>query len=720
MNKKRRSIWIFILYFLLIFFGMNACTNDLSAITPEKTLSDTPIGSPELTIEDTPSPMSVSSMDVTDLSERSPITIQTIEDIVEMARIVPYSPKYYYVSSNGRIAAVGSSQGIQVFEIHSKKLLMEIPIKMPNCEFGKSHPIQLNYDGSFIAITGSDFVQVWQVGGGIVYEQTGLGYRDNSDDICEMDIPEVSVSPNGKLLVLAGFEHQSRSPAAFFHVIGIPEKEIIYEWEGEADRAHGWIYNFPNLGFSSDGKIFQTFDPTRFVFSNGSLHEAFRFWDTSDWSDIREDHESIRESVPPGSLMFGLSEKQTLVVKSRLDGRLFSTINPAPCDFDKPCTGKFTTDGKKAVVFSQQKYSVNYRNNRYVNRLDIYNLAGNHMESPVTGFFRNLDSVYTTESGGPDIFSLDESELKETWWTYPDYFSGLIENGKGEILFSPIQNVCAEDEICEIALTCFLPPDSAEVDCRADYISDNGTLLSPQFDEDKVLLIEQKNDTQNIVGEIDVGIGFDPFTDRLRLLGYSDVNQVGFYCLDKSYRQHSCVILDFSTDSIIQEMDDISFLRFSPDGRYAAFIDKSEKRLNIMDLSSRKITTKTPYQARAYSVNPVFIDEGELLYIVQDNEISDQFAVEYIDLASLKILGRKNLDMGSTIPTTFSSDKSNSIWIVGNDEGWIRIFEAETGKSLHDWQVDEEPLVGLILSHDENSLVAMDETGAVSFYGVIK
>jgi len=214
--------------------------------------------------------------------ERITITPDFLKEITEINSFKLFFPYYYHVSDNGRIAAVGDLEGIRIFDTRTMEILMEIPVKLPDCEFGKGRVFRLNYDGLFIGIATPEFVQVWQVGGGIIFEWENRRYSSHTEDICGLDVPELSISPDGKTLVLTGFEKQGSSPVYFFRTIDILKNEVIYEYDGDEENAYGMLNDFPNLGFSPDGRIFQTFDPRRFVLSEWSLHMAFRFWDTSD------------------------------------------------------------------------------------------------------------------------------------------------------------------------------------------------------------------------------------------------------------------------------------------------------------------------------------------------------------------------------------------------------------------------------------------------------
>ena len=104
-----------------------------------------------------------------------------------------------------------------------------------------------------------------------------------------------------------------------------------------------------------------------------------------------------------------------------------------------------------------------------------------------------------------------------------------------------------------------------------------------------------------------------------------------------------------------QKLPDISFLRLSPDGSKAAFINRSVNALFTYDLSLKTLARKSSYQARAYPVNPVFSPDGKnLFYIIQNLNNATDLSVETLDAATGKITDRVSLKKaGVTAPTFF-------------------------------------------------------------------
>ena len=103
-------------------------------------------------------------------------------------------------------------------------------------------------------------------------------------------------------------------------MVDILANEVLYEWDGKKDTLHGNLYTFYGLGFSDDGRLLQTFDPARFIRSEGDVHQAFRFWSLKDWQEVERTAGGIEESFQPGQLLFPLSDTKQIEVRSRLAG----------------------------------------------------------------------------------------------------------------------------------------------------------------------------------------------------------------------------------------------------------------------------------------------------------------------------------------------------------------------------------------------------------------
>lgn len=707
-----------------MFLGMNlffACskepTQETSSWEPTPTVSKIENGSGGTT--ESPARPPTSQADEENPSNHPPILPDNVRNITKISTVTAKNPPYYHVSGDGKRAAVGNHYGIRVFEIGSNELIMEIPMELPNCPYGMGRYFRLNADGTYLGIATDEFVQIWQIGGGKIFERTINRYENRSNDICGIDIPEISLSPDGSKLILSGFEKNGQSPKYYFWVIDVLKNEIIYEWDGEEQTAHGRLYDFPNLGFSDDGEIIQTFDPTRFIASEGKLHQAFRFWSSQDWSEIERSSPMIQESFSSGDVFFGVSGDQSISIKSRLDGRSVTKLDGVQCSLEYPCEVLFSADGSKAAILSQTGEMTYFGNHQFAKNIDVWHLKSRQRERQVDGLFRNLDAVYFNAESAVQVYSYTRDDSADSWWTFPYYFSGMVRDRTNRILFNPVQNNCENDKFCSYARTCVIDARSLDIECREGYLSFEGISLSIRAENQQVFLTSHHKGSEHIVGQLLSEFDFIPETHRVRLLGYSDAYQIGFYCLDASYRQQACEIVDFSNDSVMDEMKDVSYLRFSSDGRYAAFIDKSENRLNIVDLSAKKIIPQSAYQARAFSVNPVFLKGGEeLVYIVQDLEVPSRFSIELVDLASKKVQSRTRLDLNDTIPTVFSIDLGNRLWAVGDAQGYIWIFDAASGDLIHKWHAHADGLTGLAFSAEGGIIISMGEKGSVTFWGL--
>jgi len=133
------------------------------------------------------------------------ISIDNVTDLVLQKTIHPFFPEVVHIASNGRIAAVGNLSGIRIIDLDSGSVLMQMDGTFPDCNFGMDRYFQLN-------------------------------------------------------LAESGMRFSAAGVDSYFRVVDIKKNLTVYEWDGKNESPNGHFYTFPNLGFSSDGKILQTFD----------------------------------------------------------------------------------------------------------------------------------------------------------------------------------------------------------------------------------------------------------------------------------------------------------------------------------------------------------------------------------------------------------------------------------------------------------------------------
>ncbi len=259
------------------------------------------------------------------------ISPENTRDIRELANVYPYFPPFFHISNDGTRIAVGDLEKIEIRESESGKLLTSIPVLLPDCDFGFGRFFRLNADGSFAALINGNSIQVWQTGGGMIYDSPLAGELTSGTRSCGPDIPELALSPDGKLLAVSGMEYSSTSVKRYFQVIDILENKVLYEWNGKNSALNGNLYTFYGLGFSDDGQVLQTFDPTRFISSQESAHQAFRFWSTGDWQEIERTSRQVEESFQPGLLQFSSSNAGEIEIRSKVTGEVINNIRMEGC-----------------------------------------------------------------------------------------------------------------------------------------------------------------------------------------------------------------------------------------------------------------------------------------------------------------------------------------------------------------------------------------------------
>jgi hypothetical protein len=231
-------------------------------------------------------------------------------------------------------------------------------------------------------------------------------------------------------------------------------------------------------------------------------------------------------------------------------------------------------------------------------------------------------------------------------------------------------------------------------------------------------LVKHNPDGEGPIGKLSLQPNGDPESQRMRLAGYSEDHQTAFYCLDVDFRPQKCVIDDIGSGRL-EEFDNLSFLRITPDNRSAVFLDSTAKSLFLYDLESGRLTRKSHYQAKAAMVNPVFSEDGLLLYYLVENlNRPGIFSVEIMDVESQKILKRIPLEGKIESPIAFALNRTEEIWIIATKYGSIQFFSPENGKALKEWDTEQDKIVGLTFDDRDKLLISLDSTGLMKFWGV--
>ena len=184
--------------------------------------------------------------------------------IREVGAIMPSMPPSFHISADGSTLAIGGAGGIRVLDAATGTERADIPLTLPDCAFGMGRYFRLSADGGFIAVVTDAAVQVWQVGGGRIYDAP-ISRRYNTDPaLCGADIPQLALSPDGMTLVVSRVELARTSAKKTFQVMDIPTNTALSEWVVKGAGPQGKLYDYGTAGFSQDGTVLMTFDPARF------------------------------------------------------------------------------------------------------------------------------------------------------------------------------------------------------------------------------------------------------------------------------------------------------------------------------------------------------------------------------------------------------------------------------------------------------------------------
>jgi hypothetical protein len=205
------------------------------------------------------------------------ISTANAKEIIGLSALAPAFPNYYQISPDGRVGARVDLSGVDMIDIANGEVIMHISADMPDCEYGSDRYVVFNQNGGFVALVTRDALQVWQVGGGQIFtEPYSLEYRTDAAT-CGADIPQLALSPDGTLLAISGMDYTPTTTQQYFRVVDVLKNKTVYEWDGKEDTLHGDLYPYQGLGFSDDGKVIQTFDPTHYFVSSGKEYESFCF-----------------------------------------------------------------------------------------------------------------------------------------------------------------------------------------------------------------------------------------------------------------------------------------------------------------------------------------------------------------------------------------------------------------------------------------------------------
>lgn len=695
MSKNIRLICLSILFGILLSSCKPAGNEQI--VTTEEPVIDTESTSEEkLNIDESPQEETWNAVeefnDHIELPTRNELQLinpDNIVDLRELADVYPYFPPFFQISADGGVGAIGDLRGIDIVNVSTGEWIDHIAVELPVSDFGIERFFQFNYDGSFIAVASIDEIQVWQIGGGLIYAAPYSRQFNTTDTIFGADIPQLALSPDGSLLAVSGIDFSSPTVERYFQVIDVLKNKVVYEWDGSDETPHGNLYDYTNLGFSADGNVLQTFDPRKFAPLSGTAHESFRFWATENWQEILPASDNLQNAFMSDGLLYALQNESVLEILDRRDGRKIARLEGTGCSYSYPCGVRFSNNGKYAAILDYSQETISYRRDLIAKYFQIWSLETGEMIGEYPLDARNLDGVLPGEDGSYQMVmdgSVD-SGTETIWWTTTANFAGLT-GFEDRITFSP-QYVGLDTPDCYFCGTCELNLNNMRVVCGLR------------------------------IGEMPVDIG-EGLTARI--LGISDKWNKAFYCLDQDKRQQECHIFDMEDETILENITDIYMLRFSMEGDHAAFIDREEKALFVVDLATGKVSEIGAYQSRAWPVNPVFSTSGaELVYIIQNINSKDILSLEWVNAEERRVLRRANLENGLVDePSALTWAPESELVAVGNTDGWIYILDQEKGKLIHSWQAETDGIIGLLFSRNGKLLISMNKSGIIKVWGVPK
>jgi WD40 repeat protein len=623
------------------------------------------------------------------------------------------------LSPDGRFLAKGVPGHLVVYEVETGDQVIQFEVDFPHCAYGFDQYFQFNHNGAFIAVVTKSSIQVLQTNGGLIYENPHTRSFGDGYPSCGYDVPQIALSPDGKLLAVTGINYSKAEPTRYFRVVDVIGNEILYEWNGGKDSPHGDLSGFFGLGFSDDGQFIQTLDPKRFILADGELHQAFRFWSIKTWEEATTT-DVIRASFDKGELLFPLSNFEQMDIMDKLTGEIKAQIPVLGCVWDMPCETAFSKDGTKAILLPHIKPKVQLGGHLFFQEIEILDLEKEVVIRRVPGFYRNLDGLHVSDSGELTNMQTIDTYLADgqSWWVTADLFQGMHTNQEGEIAFVPNWVGSHTLSECLFCNTCFFQIESSEINCRSGIEGSHGW-YSIQSIDSEYWLIKHNPSGDGPVGKLSLQPPGDPKSQRMRLSGYSEDHKTAFYCLDLDFRPQKCVIDDLGSGRLVEEFQNVSFLRMSPEGKFIAFVDSSRNTLYIFDLDSQKLSRKSHYQARAAITNPVFSKDGRTLYYLVENlKNKNVFSVEVLDVIDQKVIHRFSLGAEIYLPIAMALNKSEDLLAVANSDGKFVLFSMGQPNTTFGFQASQNRLIGIGFGPNDRFIVALDNLGNLYLWGI--
>ncbi|MDO9545900.1 MAG: hypothetical protein Q7J07_04010 [Pelolinea sp.] len=647
------------------------------------------------------------------------ISVENVDKLVLQERIYPYFPEIVQISTEGSRAAVGNLSGVKVVDIITSEILMQIDIPIQMCNFGFRNLFQLNHAGSFIAIALKDRIEVRQVGGGVIYETPYLNNHVLDPLTCGADIPQLAISPDGKFLAENGLQISLNEMESYFRVTNIIENIVIYEWEGSSASPHGQLYTFPGLGFSSDGNVLQTFDPTRYRASGSEFLYPFRFWSTSNWEELAPNSKEVINGFSEGNLLFGRSANDSIVIFDKVTGVELKTINADGCILEDPCDVKFSPDGSKIAVLSGRQDEI-YKRESISTILSIYEISDGKLIDDYPVQSRDLDGISVNNDG--DVLRYEEniSDNRPKWWTQTDYFSGFRLIDEKTIAFTPqivIKDGQPQDPYTS---SCQIREDGYSIECSVSLMFQDGFSIGIEKKSEGISIFETTDGDHKLLAEVRIPEGEVSDIWQFRLLNYSGLTGMGLFCVNRNSREDSCFIMDLLNNKILYDRIDLSEFQYSEDSRITAFIDQNKRSLFLFFVDNNSLKQMRTYQAISLPVKPAFLQNGEeLIYIIQGLENQKNVYIERINAVEGKVIRRYDIDEIKTIEiSSIAVSPNEEIWAVADKNGKVIFIDPIKQAVVFSFQAMEEGIVDMLFSQDGKSILTIGRSSVITVWVV--
>ena len=620
----------------------------------------------------------------------------------------PFYPPIGAVSGNQSVIAVGTLAGVRILDATTQELIMEINTELPDCQFGWEAYLALDHSGNFVAITTKTGIEVWQVGGGLIYQSPYQHGKSLDRLTCGADIPQIALSPQGLLLAESGLSADGIEYGDYFQVIDILKNEVVYAWDGSVDQPHGQLQTFPELGFSADGMILQTFDPALYQFPAENSSQAFRFWSTQNWTAVDRSSDSIIDSVDPGALMHAVSLENTIYLYDKTSGAMVIEVDWLGCSREFPCEVIFSSDGGTFAVLERSD-SLYYRRKPLITDVSVYSIKDGSEISTSSVLLRQKNSIFLQNDGGL-VFARSTNEAIPTWWTNTAYLNGFFVFDHDHIGFIPqVLDVFADASA--YSGTCLINTSDDSLVCQPGILPKPGEVIAIEEIENGFVL----NANNERIAQVKYPPGGAGDSWQVRYKAYHSETGVGYFCLDRNQREETCVIMNFLDNTILAEKIDLFGFISSPDNYLAAFINRATKELVIFQEMTGRMTRMQSYQAVAFPVKPALLpDNSRAIYLVESEAEKDLF-IEEISLVNGKVIKRYTFDGLSAItPTSIAAHPFADLWAVGDENGKIHLLDEKTSEIIYTIDAAGSGVVDMIFSADGKQLFVMEESGVIS------